>query len=174
MSTHSMLQVDNNAVEYGSPNHIIEMAREVMGGIDLDPCSSSHWNEVVKATHIYTKDTITPYGKGALYLSWFGKVWMNHPFSRQGNALWIQKAVDEYQSGRVSQLINICYLSSSEKWIRPLLGYPICIIHGRTNYIGLDGTVKKGVQKGSCCFYLGSNKQKFKEVFSKIGTVYLG
>lgn len=165
-----MLQTTEN-VEFGTPNHIVEMAREVMGGIDLDPCSSSHWNEMVKATHYYDIHTR---GMGGIYVPWFGKVWMNHPFSRQGNALWIQKAVDEYQSGRVSQLINICYLSSSEKWIRPLLGYPICIIHGRTNYIGLDGTVKKGVQKGSCCFYLGSNRQKFKEVFSTIGTVYLG
>ena len=73
---------------------------------------------MVKATHIYTKDTK---GVGGLVLPWFGKVWLNHPFSRQGNTLWVQKAVDEYQSGRVSQLINICYLSSSEKWIITVL-----------------------------------------------------
>jgi len=55
----------------------------------------------------------------------------------------------------------------------PLLAFPQCFIHGRTNYYLADGTLKKGVTKGSVVTYVGPAEKwdMFKEVFSSIGTV---
>lgn len=41
--------------EQGTPPAFIRLARETMGGIDLDPASSPEWNEHVGATRIITK-----------------------------------------------------------------------------------------------------------------------
>jgi hypothetical protein len=41
--------------EHGSPPEFVELARETMGGIDVDPASSPEWNRNVGATRIITK-----------------------------------------------------------------------------------------------------------------------
>lgn len=43
-------------VEWGTPAHIVELARDVMGGIDCDPCSSFYWNAVVRATAFWNEE----------------------------------------------------------------------------------------------------------------------
>lgn len=40
--------------EWYTPPEEIELVREALGGIDLDPCSSARANTIVKATAIYT------------------------------------------------------------------------------------------------------------------------
>lgn len=96
---------------------------------------------------------------------------MNHPFGRDMNKKAIQKLVSEYNNGNTTQACCITFAATSEGWFRPLLSYPMCFIHGRTNYYLKDGTLKKGVTKGSVVTYLGENVEKFREVFSNIGTV---
>lgn len=49
-------QKDPNQV---SPPEVIEASRELMGGIDLDVASSSHANNIVRATHYYTRQGLT-------------------------------------------------------------------------------------------------------------------
>ena len=73
--------------------------------------------------------------------------------------------------GGIEQACCITFAATSEAWFRPLLNYPQCFIHGRTNYYLPDGTKKRGVTKGSVVTYLGDNVEKFTEVFTRIGTV---
>jgi hypothetical protein len=79
--------------------------------------------------------------------------------------------ISEFEKGNIKQACCITFAATSEAWFRPLLAYPQCFIHGRTNYYLPDGTKKKDVTKGSVVTYLGDNTERFKEVFSKIGTV---
>lgn len=165
MNNAQLINQDSGNYEYYTPIEIVDMAREVMGHITLDPFSSDTANSQIKAERFFTKED------DALNQEWFCNVWMNHPFSRDMNKKAIEKLVDEYLSDRVWQACCITFAATSEAWFRPLLEYPQCFIHGRTNYYLPDGTKKKGVTKGSVVTYLGDNNDRFKEVFSRIGTV---
>jgi hypothetical protein len=163
LSAHERINADSGNFEYYTPANITLAARAVMGAIDLDPASSAVANLNVKAAKFYTDR--------GLEQPWAGRVWMNHPFSKEHNADWIAKLVSEYESGNVTEACCICYASTSEKWFRPLLAYPQCFIHKRTNHLLPDGTVKKGCTKGSVVTYLGERVENFAAVFELIGTV---
>jgi hypothetical protein len=151
--------------EYYTPQFIIEAARQTMGGIDLDPASSTQANERVRAAHIYTIED------DGLSQPWFGRVWLNHPFGRGRNRVWIEKAITEYTLRRVTEMCCITFACTSEQWFRPLLSYPQCYLFPRINYILPTGQLKKGVTKGSVVSYFGPNLQKFREAFEGFGTV---
>jgi hypothetical protein len=54
--------------EHGSPPEFVELAYEVMGGIDLDPASSPAWNRTIRAARIITAEENglrTPWVAGA-------------------------------------------------------------------------------------------------------------
>lgn len=166
MNNAQLINQDSGKVEYYTPSWIIEAARSVMGSIDLDPASSAKANEIVKAWLYYHKTA------DGLYCDWFDNVWLNHPFSKLGNKLWIDKLIKEYSKGVVKQVCCITYASTSEKWFQPLMDYPQCYFSRRVNYI--DGETmqpKKGVTKGSVVTYLGPNVEKFYSVFSQYGKV---
>jgi ParB family chromosome partitioning protein len=167
-SNHQLCNQDSGNSEWFTPPHIIEAAREVMGSIDLDPASCRAANEIVKAKTYYSLEN----GDNGLELPWFGNVWLNHPFSRQGNYDWIERLIRSYTNLSFNQSCNICYAATSEEWFRPLLSRPQCFLRGRTAYID-SRTMKpqRDVPKGSVVTYHGTNLSAFVAVFSKLGTV---
>lgn len=174
MTNHQLVNQDSGNAEWFTPPHIIEAAREVMGSIDLDPASCEAANRIVKAKLYFTEQALESAWRAVseLRIVWPGNVWLNHPFSKRANGLWIDKLTSEFHKGHFAQACCICYAATSEVWFRPLLAYPQCFLHGRTNYLD-PITLKpvKGVTKGSVVTYLGPNVSRFAEVFSKLGTV---
>jgi hypothetical protein len=87
------------AVEWGTPHAIVELAREVMGGIDADPCSSKYWNEhVVKAKDFYTEanQLLVP---GAFDFSVHGpRSWLVNPPGGLVKEFW-RFALDRWKEG---------------------------------------------------------------------------
>jgi hypothetical protein len=160
-----LINQDSGVVEYYTPKFIVDAARAVMGGIDLDPASCELANTPVQATNIFTKED------DGLMRAWVGRVWMNHPFERGRNHLWINKLVSEYGLGSVTQAVCICYASTSEKWFRPLLDFPQCFLHKRVNYLDEHGNEKRGVTKGSVVTFLGCDLGSVKREFSRHGTI---
>lgn len=156
---------DSGNYEYYTPPEIVEAAREVMHGIFLDPASSYQANKKIRALLWYGEK------ENGLDQEWIGRVWMNHPFSRINNPLWINKLISEYKKGNVKEACCITYAATSEVWFQPLLQFPQCFLSPRTNYYLPDGTKKKGVTKGSVVTYLGPNILNFRRVFSDLGVV---
>lgn len=183
-TNHQLINQTSGEVEYYTPVEIIEAARRVMGGIDLDPASSNNANRIVKAGEIFTK-----FDNG-LRRHWFGRVWLNHPFGRaekacnancdknhehhgyhyHGNAAWISHLDSECKS-RATQACCITYACTSESWFQPLMKQPQCYLTPRTNYRLPDGTIKKGVSKGSVVTYYGNRLDQFAEEFQRLGVI---
>lgn len=165
MDNAKLINQDSGKVEYYTPRWIIEAARSIMRNIDLDPASSVKANQTVKANQYFNCE--------GLSRTWSASsIWLNHPFSRKENSLWINKLMSEYNFRHFNEACCITYASTSEKWFKPLMDYPQCYFFKRVNYIdGLTGLPKKGVTKGSVVTYLGPNVEKFYSVFSQYGKV---
>lgn len=177
--------------EYFTPLAIVNVARDVMRGIDLDPASSEVANGGIAAKRIFTIK------EDAMRQVWTAKsIWMNHPFGiaetpcepdcrRQetnprhkhhdfiwhGNAAWVNKLIYEFKEGNFEQGICITYACTSEAWFTPLLHYPQCFLVPRTNYYTPEGKKLSGVTKGSVVTYLGPNVNRFAQRFANLGVV---
>lgn len=166
MNASQLINQTSGVVEYYTPSEIIEAAREAMGSIELDPASSANANEIVKAQRYFNQE------QDGLKQTWYAStVWVNWPFGRRLNDLWVNKILEQYRISGEQQIICICYACTSEKWFRPLLAYPQCYLHGRTNYRLPSGEVLRGVTKGSVVTYLGANIDRFARIFEKLGTI---
>ncbi len=166
MNAETLINQTSGAVEYYTPVEIIEAATECMGFIHLDPASCETANMIVRAGRYFTK------ADDGLSKSWEAEtLWMNHPFGRGLNEKWISKLMREWQGNAFTQACCITYACTSENWFRPLLRFPQCFIHGRTNYRLPSGEIFKGNTKGSVVTYLGPNVRRFAQSFRNIGTV---
>ena len=96
---------------------------------------------------------------------------MNHPFGRGSNAAWINKLESEFACGNVIEACCITYACTSEVWFQPLLRRPQCFLSPRTNYLLPDGTVFRGVTKGSVVTYFGTRSNAFTDAFQDLGVV---
>jgi ParB family chromosome partitioning protein len=169
MNNGKLINQDSGDQEYYTPDFIVEACRKTMGSIDLDPFSSAKANLTVGAKKFYTKDD------DGFSQSWYGNVFVNHPFSRENNKKIFHKAIRECSKGNADCIMLITYASTSEAWFKPSLDFPQCYLYGRTNYILPDGTVIRGVTKGSCITLIADsyNKyvHKFSESFKSLGKV---
>ncbi len=165
VAAHQLINQTSGDVEYYTPAEIVNAARRVMGAIDLDPASSDNANQIVRAAHIYTVK------EDGLLQPWHGRIWMNHPFGLVQNPKWINKLEREYLEGRTEAACCIVYACTSERWFQPLMKHPQCYLTPRTNYRLPDGTIKKGVSKGSVVTYYGNNVEAFAREYSPFGAI---
>jgi predicted nucleic acid-binding Zn ribbon protein len=165
-----LINQDSGDTEHYTPVPIVEAARLVMGGIDLDPASSAIANETVRATEYYTKEM------NGLKRRWYGRVWMNHPYSSADNKKWPWRLWDDYSHHHIEQACMICFASTSENWFRIFYNYPICFISKRVQHIKDGVKVGKSPTKGSCVVYFGPNVERFYKYFNGPiqGSEYIG
>lgn len=158
--------------EWYTPTRYVEAAREVMGGIDLDPASCELANRVVRATTYYTKE------QNGLLQPWYGRVWINAPYGhtvgndgtgrRSHQQAFAEKLLREYAAGRVEQAIILSLGNPNSVWFQPFFDFPLCFYRGHIDFYRPDGTT--GTFGFPLAFvYLGSNENRFIEVFSKFG-----
>lgn len=168
-------QAKQKSNEWYTPAKYIDAARQVMGGIDLDPASSELANQTVKAGKIYTVED------DGLKQPWNGRIWLNPPYSsqgmvgRSGNAAgpmqyFIAKLMYHYQSGDVSQAVVVVTTDTDASWFQSFWEFPICFATHRVMFNRPDGTREKQFF-GTSFIYLGPNESKFIEVFSQFGRI---
>src|SRR5579859_632386 len=162
--------------EWYTPSYILEAAREVMGGIDLDPASCALANETVKATRYFTKHD------DGLAQAWSGRTWLNPPYSLEGTPrgmispresivkLWIVRLIAEYKGGHVSEAILLTKADPKQRWFQPLWEFPICFHPGKVIFNRPDAP-PEGHMFGSVFVYLGPHEDAFINVFQHLGTV---
>jgi hypothetical protein len=151
--------------DFYTNERIIEVARALMGRIDLDPASHAVANKVVRASKFYTVND------NGLNHRWHGKVWLNPPFSAWRE--WVPKILKEWRSGHVDEM---CVLSAmrtvTAQYFAPLLSAcnAVCIIKGRIRFWG--GKAGDSPDDGHSVFYFGQNQEAFGDSFSELGAVF--
>jgi hypothetical protein len=132
--------------EHYTPPEIIEAARALMGGIDLDPFSCAEANTVVRATEYYTE---RGYSR-----EYHGRVFCNPPGGKRdpntfelvkgpgmsGAALAWRKLWLEWTVGHVEQAVFVCFNLEVLRHTQNLLGvtsclaYPTCFLKDRLKF----------------------------------------
>jgi len=158
------LMLSSVSNEWYTPAEIIEAAREVMGGIDLDPASCEEANCTVQASRFYDEDT------DGLAQEWHGRVWLNPPYGGLAGS-FTDKLLAEYRSGRTVAALSILSAgATTTRWFQPLFDFPLCFYSGRVAFRATH-TDKASNTVGSVLAYLGPDVDRFAEVFERFGPV---
>jgi DNA N-6-adenine-methyltransferase (Dam) len=150
--------------EWYTPQRYIEVARNVLGVIDLDPASNANANATVRALVFYSADD------DGLDQTWEGRVWLNPPYGNK-TAQFVAKLREEYDAGNVTAAILLVSAYSTEtRWFHPLLQRPVCFTDHRIDFKHPDGRGGSS-NHGSAFVYLGNEESTFVREFSAFGTV---
>jgi hypothetical protein len=152
--------------EWYTPAKYIELARDVLGQIDLDPASNAIAQQTVGAKKYYTAEN------SGLDEGWFGNVWMNPPYSRREIKLFAEKIVSEIEAGNVSSAIVLTNNSGDTAWHQKLAraSSAMCVTLGRIKFES-PTRASNSPAMGQSFFYFGGNVALFKNVFSSIGRI---
>ena len=152
--------------EWFTPTQYIEAAREVMGGIDLDPATHAIAQAAVQATQYYTRQD------DGLQLAWHGRIWLNPPYAQPFIAQFVTKLCREWASEAIEQAILLTHNYTDTSWFHQAEANAarLCFTKGRIRFIDIDGGVCAPTQ-GQCFFYFGSNGDRFKECFAPFGFI---
>lgn len=149
-----------------TPQEYLASARAVMGAIDLDPASNPMAQENVGADRYFTVDD------DGLTQEWAGKVWLNPPYTARVINRFIDKLVDHYVAGEVTQAIVLTNNNTDTSWFHQgaQAAAAVCFTAGRINFLKRDGS-RSSPTNGQAFLYFGNNLSAFKNEFSKHGMV---
>lgn len=170
------IMLSSRSDEWGTPGHILDMVREVLGGpIDFDPASDEHFNETVKASVFLTK------GQDALTTEWpaTGNVFLNPPGGKRKNrsntALFWERLIqhrDAFQFGHaVFMGFSLECLQTTQRSRSPILMFPFCVPSKRIRFVAKTGTFAAPSHSNVIVYVpcKTNNADKFRDVFSRIG-----
>lgn len=148
--------------EWYTPNSpeqpVLSLVVDVMGAIDLDPCSNSK-RTVPASKHFTLKDD-------GLIQPWHGRVFMNPPYSSP--LPWVKKLVHSYQSGEVTEAIALLKAGcESNRGTGKLLAHAEAVAKwdGRLKFVPSRLIEQNRPDFDTAFFYFGCNVERFKEVF---------
>lgn len=146
--------------EWYTPQHIIDAVLDVLGGIDLDPCSNPG-EPAVPAGHHHT------YLDNGLAQTWSGRVYMNPPYGR-GIGDWTEKLREAYEAGDVTEAVALLPARTDTAWMHDLREHPRCFIRGRISFSGHENAAPFP----SCAVYFGERADAFARAFGELGDTY--
>jgi len=160
-----------------TPRWCIDLVRDVVAGIALDPASTPAANEMVMANRILTME------EDGLSLPWRARtVFVNWPYTGNGSPKWSKAIIQKYSSREFEAGIALCFAKLGYNWFNDLLrDYPTCLVYDRIAFLEPD-TLQPKVDKsgnpvaakhGSAFVYFGEDYRMFQQVFSSIGKVVL-
>ena len=159
---HVSFNSGNN--EWYTPEKYVDMAREVLGHIDLDPASSKIANETVKADRYFTEE------ENGLNQVWYGKVWMNPPYGTDLIGQFTEKFADEYIAGNITEGIVLVNNATETAWFADMIQSASAVVfpRGRIRYYSPQKESNAPLQ-GQAFIYFGENTDRFLEVFGGVG-----
>lgn len=146
--------VSHNAGEHEwyTPKEYIELAREVMGGIDCDPASSAKANDTVKARVFYTVED------DGLHKPWSGNVWLNPPYGQPFIAQFVEKLLAGLIAGHIRQACVLVNNATETVWGQQLMERSTAILFpkSRVKFIDMHGNPSRSSPlQGQMLLYYG-------------------
>jgi ParB family chromosome partitioning protein len=151
--------------EWYTPSVIIGAAREVLGGIALDPASCAEANEVVQADRYYDAET------NGLMQPWVGTVWLNPPYSQPLIAQFVNKLLAERDN--IKAAITLTNNGTETGYGQSLLALcdAVCFPDKRIKFTNGDGESTGSPLQGQMICYFGSDRDRFRQCFQFRGRV---
>lgn len=136
--------------DWHTPDDLLNLAREILGGIDTDPASCSEAQDRVRAGRWFG-----PVENG-LAQPWAGRVWLNPPFS--AIAEWVATAAERLLSPDGPDAILLCcHANTDAAWWHNLRGFPVALSRGRVRYLRPGGERGEAPPRGTALFLLGGD-----------------
>lgn len=152
--------------EWYSPEEVVEAARRVMGGIDLDPASCRQANLIIRAARYYTR------ADDGLTKAWHGRVWLNPPYDTFAPKFFV-KFCEEHATGNVPTaclLLGTHHLTT--RWYQRAKAFStiLCLPAGRLKFTGRLGRGNPPMH-GSAILGVGVDHGQFRREFGTFGTI---
>ena len=166
-----IIQHSSESNEWYTPGEVLELVREVLDGIELDPASCPEANAVVGARHIFTKE-MDGLSRAWTCRSFFCNPpygWLDHVGGTSNLAAWTKYGLGEFVRGEAGKGIFLVKAAPSVGWFAPLWDHPICFPYRRVDFWRPRGAT--GAPHDSAIVYLGDEPWRFEEVFQRIGRV---
>ena len=161
-----MAHVSNNSGnnEWYTPPDILELARTLLGGIDVDPASNVVAQQSVKAKVFHTKED------SGLTKDWQGSVWMNPPYSSVLIRQFCTKLKEEVLKGNTQSFVTLTNNATETRWFKELydVSYAFCFLEKRVKFLNPFGQPGQPLQGQVIC-YRGNNVRGFQELFEQVG-----
>jgi ParB family chromosome partitioning protein len=158
--------VVNNSGEYEwyTPKEIVDLAREVMCGIDLDPASCETANKIVQASEFYDQE------QNGLEQEWSGAVWLNPPYAAGLVGDFVEKLLIDIDGGAVEQACVLVNNATETRWFQALADKcnAICFPRKRIKFWNPGRELATGLQ-GQAVLYFGYRTTPFRDLFSGQG-----
>jgi phage N-6-adenine-methyltransferase len=144
----------SESVEWYTPDWVVDIARETMGAIDVDPASNEHAQETVQAATYYTQDD------NGLEQEWSGTVFLNPPYGKgddgkSNQARWAAELVRRYDAGEVTQACLLVTAAVDRSWFPALYRFPVLFFHGRIRFEVPDDRMPNSPVDGNAMVYMG-------------------
>ena len=158
-----------------TPLEVIDLSRQVLGKIDLDPASDEFGNSRVQAASYYSH--------GGLSLPWYGSVFVNPPggkvASQSRSKLFWKNLMKHREAALIDHAIFIAFsieaLQTSQISEYPsMCKFPICIPNRRLRFDAPEGETPKSPTHANAVIYVTGKRdktQEFAKVFSKLGDI---
>jgi phage N-6-adenine-methyltransferase len=117
--------------QWATPWPLVREFEAEFGSFDLDPAAESH---TAKAPRFYT---IEDDGLGR---PWFGRVWLNPPYSKPRP--WLERAHAATSTGEANLVVALLPASIDTRWFHEavLPHASLRFVRGRVRFLGWEGT----------------------------------
>lgn len=162
-------KMDDENDEYATPPELWRPLARAVGGFDVDPCSGAEATPIAETRYTEADD--------GLEQAWHGDVFVNPPWSTNGNAsakeVWLTKARSEANRDAVSSVTVLLPSDTSTHWFHDhVMAAPVvCFVGpGRITFVGED----RNPSIGLVIAVYGDDAERLVEPVDDLGAVVRG